>query len=265
MNIVTLNSNNELVTTSLAIAEGVGNPHASVIKLIRNNLSDFEEFGRVEFEIQPFETAGGTQRREVAILNEPQAALLMTYFRNNGIVKEFKKRLVKEFYRMRDELHSRQQHVIPQTLPEALRLAAEQAEQVAILTLENKQQQEQIHSLESLFRQGMTIPQFCKMLNGVNVMKVTEHLAEARNWLYNESRSGLNKRWRVASYARDRYLTEEQQEIRSHGNEAFVKFTPVLLQAGAVRLYQLYLKQELPMKKNWDGLFTQDKVLKGAA
>lgn len=157
------------------------------------------------------------------------------------------------------------QWAIPQTLPEALRLAAEQAEKVAILTIENKQQQEQIHSLESLFRQGMTIPQFCKMLNGVNVMKVTEYLADERHWLFNESRSGLNKRWRVASYARDRYLTEEQQEIRSHGHESFVKYTAVLLQAGAVRLYQLYMKGELPMKASWDGLFTQDKVIKGAA
>ncbi len=123
------------------------------------------------------------------------------------------------------------QWIIPQTLPEALRLAAEQAGQVVILTIENKQKQEQILSLESLFRQGMTIPQFCKMLNGVNVMRVAERLEE-RNWLYNESRSGNSKRWRVASYARDRYLTEEQQQIGIHGYELFIKFTPVLLQAG---------------------------------
>ena len=44
------------VTTSLAIAEGIGRPHASVIRLIRDNLSDLKEFGRVGFEIQPFET-----------------------------------------------------------------------------------------------------------------------------------------------------------------------------------------------------------------
>lgn len=156
------------------------------------------------------------------------------------------------------------QWAIPQTFHEALRVAAEQAEQVAILSIENKQQQEQIQSLESLFRQGMTIPQFCKMLNGVNVMKVAERLEE-RNWLYNESRSGNSKRWRVASYARDRYLTEEQQQIGIHGYDPFIKFTPVLLQAGAVRLYQLYVRNELPMKKDWDGTFTQDKVIKGAA
>ncbi|MFM5499500.1 hypothetical protein ACET7P_00995 [Aeromonas veronii] len=144
----------------------------------------------------------------------------------------------------------------------AARAWAEQYELGQVLAIENKQQQEQIHSLESLFRQGMTIPQFCKMLNGVNSQQVCIFF-EARGWLYNESRSG--KRWRAASYARDRYLTEEQKEIRSHGFESFINFTPVLLQKGAVRVYQIYLKGELPMKKDWDGLFTQDKVIKGAA
>ena len=42
-----------LATTSLIIADGTGNQHASVIKLIRNNLADFEDFGRVGFEIRP--------------------------------------------------------------------------------------------------------------------------------------------------------------------------------------------------------------------
>lgn len=133
-----------------------------------------------------------------------------------------------------------------------------------MLAIENKQQQAQIDSLESLFRQGMTIPQFCKMLNGVNTQQVCGFF-EARGWLFNESRSGLNKRWRTASEARDKYLTEEQHEQKRHGLDPFIYFTPVLLQKGAVRIYQIYLKGELPMKKDWDGLYTQDKVIKGAA
>ena len=81
-------------TTSLIVAEGTGNEHASVLLLIRKNLDDFNEFGRVRFEIAPFETAGGTQRREFAVLNEEQATLLLTYMRNSDIVRDFKKRLV---------------------------------------------------------------------------------------------------------------------------------------------------------------------------
>lgn len=146
----------------------------------------------------------------------------------------------------------------------AARAWAEEYERGQVLAIENKQQQAQIDSLESLFRQGMTIPQFCKMLNGVNTQQVCGFF-EARGWLFNESRSGLNKRWRTASEARDKYLTEEQHEQKRHGLDSFIYFTPVLLQKGAVRIYQIYLKGELPMKKDWDGLYTQDKVIKGAA
>jgi len=94
----------EPFTTSLVIASQTGNEHASVIKIVRDNLDDLNEIGRVRFQIAPFETAGGTQRREVAELDEPAAALLMTYLRNSPVVKEFKKRLVRDFYRMRTML-----------------------------------------------------------------------------------------------------------------------------------------------------------------
>lgn len=56
--------------------------YASVIKLVRKYLADFQEFGRGGFEIHPFDTAGGVQQHEVADLNQEQSALLMTYIRN---------------------------------------------------------------------------------------------------------------------------------------------------------------------------------------
>lgn len=92
------------VTTSLAIAEGVKHEHRAVLKLLRDHPADFEAFGRVTFEVQPFETTGGVQQREVAILNEHQATLLVTFMRNIGIVKDFKIALVKGFYEMRAKL-----------------------------------------------------------------------------------------------------------------------------------------------------------------
>ena len=138
-----------------------------------------------------------------------------------------------------------------------------EAEQARLqLTIQVEAQATKIHSLENLFKEGMTHTQFCKGLNGVNVMQVGKYL-ESRSWLYNESKSGL--RLRVASYARDKYMTEHQLEVTPHGKEAFISFTPVLLKKGAVRLYDLYLAGELPMKKTWDGLFTHDKALRGAA
>ncbi|WP_336818925.1 phage regulatory protein/antirepressor Ant [Gordonia sp. MMO-8] len=91
-----------LTTTSLIIAEGTQAQHKNVLELVRNNMTDFEEFGRVAFETRPFATAGGTQHRDVAILNEQQSALLMTYMRNSDIVRDFKKRLVRAFFELRD-------------------------------------------------------------------------------------------------------------------------------------------------------------------
>lgn len=88
-------------TTSMRIANGTQVQHKNVLELIRTYLADFEEFGRVAFETRPFDTAGGVQRREVAILNEEHAALLFTYMRNNDIVRDFKKRLVREFSELR--------------------------------------------------------------------------------------------------------------------------------------------------------------------
>ncbi|WP_223538763.1 Rha family transcriptional regulator [Pseudomonas sp. BF-R-12] len=138
-----------------------------------------------------------------------------------------------------------------------------EAEQARLqLTIQVETQATKIHSLENLFKEGMTHTQFCKGLNGVNVMQVGKFL-EGRNWLFNESKSGL--RFRVASYARDKYMTEHQHEVTPHGKEPFVSFTPVLLKKGAVHLYDLYLAGALPMKKNWNGLFTHDKALKRAA
>ena len=99
--IVSINAG-QPVTTSLAIAEGVGNPHSTVIKLIRQNSSDLGEFGMVRFEIQPKpEGQRGGSDTEYAILNEQQSTLLLTYMRNNDVVRAFKKRLVKEFFALR--------------------------------------------------------------------------------------------------------------------------------------------------------------------
>lgn len=151
---------------------------------------------------------------------------------------------------------------IPKSLPEALRLAADLEEQNQQLQIENKEKSQKIESLESLFKHGESITQFCKKLNGVNVMDVSKFL-EKKNWIYNESKS--NVRWRVKSYARDKYMTEEVTEITPHGAEPFTVNKPVLLKNGAVKLYDYYIKGMLPMKKTWNGEYTQDKELRGAA
>lgn len=88
-------------TTSMRVANGTDNEHRAVLQLIGDNMADFEEFGGVASEMQPFDTAGGVQHRRVYILNEEHATLLLTYMRNNEVVKDFKKRLVHAFAELR--------------------------------------------------------------------------------------------------------------------------------------------------------------------
>lgn len=96
--------NGQALTTSESIAAGVGLQHKNVLALVRNYQNDFETFGRVAFETQPFETNGGMQKRDVAILNEQQATLLVTYCRNTEKVRKFKVALVKAFYEARQQI-----------------------------------------------------------------------------------------------------------------------------------------------------------------
>lgn len=130
----------EPVASTTDIALGVGYPHKSVIRLVRDNQEDLAEFGRVRFETATFHTGGGPQSREVALLNEQQATLLMTYMRNSGVVRKFKKHLVASFYRLRDRNHA------PQTFSDALRLAADEHDKRLELELQNQELTSQLQA-----------------------------------------------------------------------------------------------------------------------
>lgn len=134
-------------------------------------------------------------------------------------------------------------------------------EDVQQLKVENKELETTVDSLQKHFAKGMTLPAFGKALNGVNISKLN-WWAFDRDWLYNEQRDPeKDPRWRVASYARDRYLTEEEIKVKPHGKDEFTKITPVLLEKGCHRIYQLYIKGQLPMKKTWNGEYSHDKAV----
>ena len=84
-----------------ACCGATGLQHASVIKLVREHLADFREFGEVAFETRLNPQGSPT---EYAELNEPQAALLFLYQRNTKAVRAFKLRMVKDFARVTAEL-----------------------------------------------------------------------------------------------------------------------------------------------------------------
>lgn len=97
---LTFNYKDEAFTDSRILAQGAGVEHRAVIQLITNHLDDVSEFGRVAFQMIPFETNGGIQKMKVCRLNEQQATFVISLMKNTKTVVAFKKELVKQFYKM---------------------------------------------------------------------------------------------------------------------------------------------------------------------
>lgn len=102
---------------SRIVARELGNQHESVIKLVEDYRTDFEEFGMIRFQTEkarsgefsdlksgnPGRTKAKRGRPErFALLNEDQAYLLLTYARNTPEARRLKVNLVKAFSRYRD-------------------------------------------------------------------------------------------------------------------------------------------------------------------
>lgn len=101
--------NEEPYTTDKIIAECSNNNLHSVKVIIYNHKEDLEEFGVLSFEMtKPLKGSKGGRPKKTYHLNEQQATLLITYLDNTPEVNQFKKNLVREFYRMRKELNQRQ-------------------------------------------------------------------------------------------------------------------------------------------------------------
>ena len=92
------------VTDSKIVAEKTKKSHKNVINLINKYKKDIEYFGKVVFEIRPSQKG---QSEKLALLNEEQATFIITLMRNNKEVVEFKKKLIKAFFIMKNELQAR--------------------------------------------------------------------------------------------------------------------------------------------------------------
>ncbi len=144
---------------------------------------------------------------------------------------------------------------LPNNFAEALRLAADQQEQIQALQVTHQQNTMKIDVLEQLLAAGVSAPEFCRRLNGVNTMLVNGFLRDT-GWLVESS--GTRARWRVASYARDKYMTEKAFELTPAVANSFTVTHCVLLKAGAKKIVELCMAGKLPMKKTWDGDLKHD-------
>lgn len=95
-----------IVTNSYIVADNAGITHKSIKNTIRKYESDLKEFGLLPFKKADVEFGRPETYYE---FNEQQATLLFTYLRNTEQVRKFKKKLVKAFYGMRNELLKRKE------------------------------------------------------------------------------------------------------------------------------------------------------------
>lgn len=97
----------DVFTDSLVIAEGTGNAHRSIVKIIKKYSDYFLKMGVLTVHSKSSDNLRKTMI-QVYRLNEPQATFLMTLLGNSEVVVNFKLELVKQFYTMRQILLQRQ-------------------------------------------------------------------------------------------------------------------------------------------------------------
>lgn len=93
----------EPVVSTEILAEGFGVTHQAVLKLIKKYDGHFQDIRKVGFEIR---ASGKNQTIKFFHLDEEQTAFLGTLLKNTSQVVAFKRRLTKEFFRMRRTLVS---------------------------------------------------------------------------------------------------------------------------------------------------------------
>ena len=96
--------NGVAVVSHKVIAQYTNNKSESIIRIVDKYLIDFEQFGRLPFEMETIiNSKNKINKSKTYYLNEQQATLLLTYLRNSEIVRKFKIALVKEFYELREK------------------------------------------------------------------------------------------------------------------------------------------------------------------
>ena len=115
LNLVELvQSKQEYFTTSEIIANNLNREHRSILQVINNNIDFLNSVDNkpVAFEMREGITSeGNTYQKRIAILNEPQAMLLITFLEDNKKsgtkVRDFKVALIQQFQLMKKYLIGR--------------------------------------------------------------------------------------------------------------------------------------------------------------
>lgn len=130
MNLVTLHNNVPSVSHKV-VATNTGNQAVAISNIINKHKQDFEEFGELHFKNEALIGSRTGQNTKTYFLNEQQATLLLTYLKNVPIVRAFKKELIREFWRLKEQATHDPMRLIAQTLET---LASQQAMMMRLFT-----------------------------------------------------------------------------------------------------------------------------------
>lgn len=228
-----------LKMTSREIAELVEKRHDNVKRTIETLVQN-GVISSPQFEEKP---TGGRPLIEYSFKGEQGKR--DTYVVVAQLSPQFTARLVDRW----QELES-QALQVPKTLPDALRLAADLAEQKQAAEGEVKRLQSVCETITNQFTPGLTPPQFARMLNGVNIRAIQGWMAQ-QGMLYQ-----ANHGYMAMSRYRDSWFVQKVSDPR--GAEIPGRPYVTLTLQGAKAIYKRYLRGDLPMKATWDGKYTHD-------
>lgn len=238
--------------SSLEIAELTGKSHSHVLRDIRNiegSLSDESKIGFVE----RINNLGFKVKDSVYYLNKRDTLLLVS-----GYSVELRARII-------DRWQELEAQVAKPALPDftdpvaAARAWADEVEQKLLAQQREKEaleyvdrQARYIDNLENQLRDGLTLSEFAKRLNGVNAQRVSEW-AIAKGWVRRHGKLLVtSSQGRSGGYVYDKDGTY----INPKTGEEMYTSKVQLTNAGARKMYREYLKLNLPMKKSWNGEFS---------
>lgn len=226
-------TNKPVTMSSREIAELTGKQHKNVIRDIRAMLEELSEDGSVlshvheEFDARGYTAAFHLPRREVEILL-------------TGYSIPLRAKVIDRLHELEEQAKGAAFRV-PQSLPEALRLAAELAEKNEQLALENKEMAPKAVVFDNCvaLRQE-SLATFVRTLEGVNTMAIKGDLADL-GYLYRTVGAG---KYRVYAKYRDVLFTEK---LLAHPSRPVYEILPT--PEGKKLIVQLYRDGKLTMKK----------------
>lgn len=129
MNELVIMKDQQAVTSSLQVAETFGKQHKNVVQAIENKISTAENSALLEnMFVEGKYTASNGKSNPMYYMNRDGFAFIVMGFTGHK-ADGFKLQYIKAF----NEMEQQVKFQVPSTLPEALRLAADQAEKISVL------------------------------------------------------------------------------------------------------------------------------------